>query len=119
MSPSPTGILVSFARDFGVEGRRRFYDQVGALRDVVQNHLFQVMALLAMDAPVSSQAEDLRDAKASVFRAIRLADPDELVRGQFDGYRVEPAWRPTPMWRPTSPCGFGSTPGGGQGSRGI
>jgi glucose-6-phosphate 1-dehydrogenase len=87
-------VQITMAEDFGVDGRGSFYDQIGALRDVVQNHLFQVMALLAMDAPLSSEAEDLRDAKASVFRAMRLADPDELVRGQFDGYRGEPGVAP-------------------------
>jgi glucose-6-phosphate 1-dehydrogenase len=67
-----------------------FYDGVGALRDVVQIHLFQVMALLATDAPVSSAAEDLREAKVAVFRAMRPLDPAELVRGQFERYRAEP-----------------------------
>ncbi|MDQ6948854.1 MAG: glucose-6-phosphate dehydrogenase [Actinomycetota bacterium] len=82
-------VQITMAEDFGVEGRGSFYDGVGALRDVVQNHLLQVMALLAMDAPVSSASEDLRDAKAALFRAMRPVDPAELVRGQFDGYRAE------------------------------
>jgi glucose-6-phosphate 1-dehydrogenase len=87
-------VQITMAEDFGVEGRGSFYDGVGALRDVVQNHLLQVMALLAMDAPVSSAAEDLRDAKAAVFRAMRPVDPAELVRGQFEGYRAEPGVAP-------------------------
>jgi glucose-6-phosphate 1-dehydrogenase len=87
-------VQITMAEDFGVQGRGSFYDGVGALRDVVQNHLFQVMALLAMDAPVSAAAEDLRDAKAAVFRAMRPAEPDGLVRGQFDGYRDEPGVAP-------------------------
>jgi glucose-6-phosphate 1-dehydrogenase len=82
-------VQVTMAEDFGVEGRGRFYEEVGALRDVVQNHLLQVIALLAMEPPVGSGVEALRDEKEKVFRAMRSLQPDDVVRGQFEGYRAE------------------------------
>jgi glucose-6-phosphate 1-dehydrogenase len=82
-------VQVTMAEDFGVEGRGRFYEEVGALRDVVQNHLVQVIALLAMEPPVGSGVEALRDEKEKVFRAMRSLQPDDVVRGQFEGYRAE------------------------------
>ena len=82
-------VQITMAEDFGVQGRGRFYEEVGALRDVVQNHLLQTLALLAMEPPVGPDVEALRDAKEKVFYAMEtLARPD-LVRGQFDGYRNE------------------------------
>jgi glucose-6-phosphate 1-dehydrogenase len=87
-------VQITMAEDFGVQGRGSFYDAIGTLRDVVQNHLFQVLALLTMDAPASSAGEDFRDAKAKIFKAMRPVDPSELVRGQFDGYRSEPGVAP-------------------------
>lgn len=83
-------VQITMAEDFGVEGRGAFYDEVGALRDVVQNHLIQVVALVAMDPPVSADAEALRDEKVRVLRAMAPVDPDQVVRGQFDGYREQP-----------------------------
>jgi glucose-6-phosphate 1-dehydrogenase len=80
-------IQITMAEDFGVEDRGKFYDGVGALRDVVQNHLMQVLALVAMEPPVGSSSAELRDKKAEVFRAIPAADPARCVRGQYDGYR--------------------------------
>ena len=74
------------AEDFGVEDRGGFYDPVGALRDVVQNHLLQVLALVAMEPPVGATADDLRDKKAEVFRSMPDADPAQYVRGQYEGY---------------------------------
>ncbi|MFP3899744.1 MAG: glucose-6-phosphate dehydrogenase [Acidimicrobiia bacterium] len=85
-----SSIQVTMAEDFGVEGRGGFYDSVGAVRDVVQNHLLQVVALLAMEPPVSDDADALRDEKVKVFRAMRPADPAELVRGRYEGYLDEP-----------------------------
>ncbi len=79
-------IQITMAEDFGVEDRGAFYDPVGALRDVVQNHLMQVLALVAMEPPVGAAADDLRDKKAEVFRAIPDADPSQYVRGQYEGY---------------------------------
>ena len=82
-------VQITMAEDFGVEGRGKFYEEVGAIRDVVQNHLLQVTALLAMDAPTSNEAEAIRDEKSRIFRAMRPLSPDDVVRGQFRGYRDE------------------------------
>jgi glucose-6-phosphate 1-dehydrogenase len=82
-------VQVTMAEAFGVEGRGKFYEEVGALRDVVQNHLLQVIALLAMEPPVGGTVEALRDEKEKVFRAMRTLCHDDVVRGQFAGYRDE------------------------------
>jgi len=82
-------VQITLAEDFGVQGRGAFYETAGCLRDVVQNHLFQVVALLAMEPPASGDAEALRDEKSKVFRAIRPLKAKDVVRGQFDGYRGE------------------------------
>jgi glucose-6-phosphate 1-dehydrogenase len=79
-------VQITMAENFGVEDRGNFYDPVGALRDVVQNHLMQVLALIAMEPPVGPSADDLRDKKAEVFRSIPDASPAQYVRGQYDGY---------------------------------
>ncbi len=79
-------VEITMAEDFGVEDRGHFYDPVGALRDVVVNHLMQVVAVAAMEAPASSDAETLKDAKAALFKSIHTADPAHYVRGQYDGY---------------------------------
>jgi glucose-6-phosphate 1-dehydrogenase len=83
---SVSGVQITMAEDFGVEDRGKFYDGVGALRDVVQNHLLQVLALVAMEPPAGASAEELRDKKVEVFRAMPPADPHRYVRGQYDGY---------------------------------
>jgi glucose-6-phosphate 1-dehydrogenase len=80
-------VQITMAEDFGVQGRGRFYEEVGALRDVVQNHLLQTVALLAMEPPLGGDVEDLRDAKEQVFGGMRTLTRHDLVRGQFDGYR--------------------------------
>jgi glucose-6-phosphate 1-dehydrogenase len=82
-------VQITMAEAFGVEGRGRFYEEVGAIRDVVQNHLLQVMALLAMEPPVGTDADALRDETSKVFRATRSLDVADVVRGQFDGYLDE------------------------------
>ncbi len=82
-------VQVTMAEDFGVEGRGAFYDGVGAIRDVVQNHLLQVVALLAMEPPVSPDADALRDEKVKVLRAMRPLDCTTMVRGQYQGYLDE------------------------------
>jgi len=82
-------VQITMAESFGVEGRGRFYEEVGALRDVVQNHLLQVVSLLAMEAPVGKDADALRDEKVRVFKATRAVEPAQLVRGQYAGYRDE------------------------------
>jgi glucose-6-phosphate 1-dehydrogenase len=83
-------VQITMAENFGVEDRGKFYDAVGALRDVVQNHLLQVLALVAMEPPASASGDQLRDKKAEVFRAIAAADPRHYVRGQYDGYTDVP-----------------------------
>jgi glucose-6-phosphate 1-dehydrogenase len=79
-------IQITMAENFGVEDRGKFYDGVGALRDVVQNHLLQVLAGVAMEPPVGPSADDLNDKKADVLRAIPALDPNRCVRGQYRGY---------------------------------
>jgi len=83
-------VQITMAEDFGVQGRGAFYDQVGAIRDVMQNHLFQVLANLAMEPPVRTDSESIRDEKVKVLRAIPEIEVANLVRGQFRGYRKEP-----------------------------
>ncbi|WP_300014099.1 glucose-6-phosphate dehydrogenase [Pseudonocardia sp.] len=83
-------VQITMAESFGIAGRGAFYDDVGAVRDVVQNHLLQVVTLLAMEPPVDAGADALRDEKVKVLTAMRALDPAHLVRGQFDGYRDEP-----------------------------
>jgi glucose-6-phosphate 1-dehydrogenase len=80
-------VQITMAEDFGVEDRGRFYDSVGALRDVVANHLMQLLASAAMEAPAAADPETLKDAKFAVFRATADADPGRYVRGQYEGYR--------------------------------
>lgn len=82
-------VQITMAESFGVQGRGAFYEEVGAIRDVVQNHLLQVTALLAMDCPVSNATAALQSEKLRLFRAMRPLDPREVVRGQFNGYREE------------------------------
>ena len=80
-------VQITMAERFGVEGRGRFYDEVGCLRDVVQNHLLQVLALVAME-PLSGGSEALADRRLDVFRAMPPADPAHYVRGQYEGYHA-------------------------------
>jgi glucose-6-phosphate 1-dehydrogenase len=80
-------VQITLAEDFGIEGRGHFYDPVGALRDVVVNHLMQVVAAAAMEPPAGGDPKTLKDAMASVFRATRAVHPADYVRGQFAGYR--------------------------------
>lgn len=81
-------VQITMAESFGVEDRGHFYDPVGALRDVVVNHLMQLVAAAAMEAPSDDEADTLKDAMVAVFRAIPEADPAQYVRGQYDGYRA-------------------------------
>ncbi|MBS1191925.1 MAG: glucose-6-phosphate dehydrogenase [Rhodocyclaceae bacterium] len=82
-------VQITMAEAFGVEGRGLFYEEVGAVRDVIQNHLLQVVAILAMEPPVGNGSGPLRDEKVKVFRAIRPLTGRSLVRGQYCGYRSE------------------------------
>jgi glucose-6-phosphate 1-dehydrogenase len=82
-------VQITMAESFGIQGRGAFYEETGAVRDVVQNHLLQVISLLAMDPPVGHEAAARKAEKLRLFRAIRPLDPREVVRGQFRGYRDE------------------------------
>jgi glucose-6-phosphate 1-dehydrogenase len=79
-------VQITMAENFGVEDRGNFYDPVGTLRDVVQNHLLQIVALVAMEPPAANQPDPIRDKKLELFKAMRPADPERYVRGQYDGY---------------------------------
>lgn len=82
-------VQVTMAESFGVEGRGKFYEEAGVIRDVVQNHLLQVISYLAMEAPASAFPDSTRDEQAKVLRTIRPLSPDRIVLGQFGGYRGE------------------------------
>jgi glucose-6-phosphate 1-dehydrogenase len=83
-------VQITMAENFGVQGRGRFYEEVGAIRDVVQNHMLQVLALLAMDIPINQSPTALRNEKLRIFSAMRPLAAGEVLRGQFRGYRSEP-----------------------------
>jgi glucose-6-phosphate 1-dehydrogenase len=87
-------VQITMAEDFGVAGRGKFYEEAGAIRDVLQNHLLQVVALLAMEPPASVHAESIRNEQVKVFQTIPPIKPSQLVRGQFRGYRDEPGVAP-------------------------
>ena len=82
-------VQITMAEDFGIKGRGKFYDQTGAIRDVIQNHLLQVVGYLAMEPPISIDADRIRDEQVKVFRAIPPLRPENVVRGQFSGYGAE------------------------------
>lgn len=82
-------VQITMAEDFGVEGRGAFYDHTGTVRDVIQNHIFQILSNLAMEPPVQIDSESVRDEKVKVLRAIAPIDPKSIVRGQFRGYQNE------------------------------
>jgi glucose-6-phosphate 1-dehydrogenase len=83
-------VQITMAESFGVQGRGAFYDQTGTVRDVIQNHLFQVMCNLTMEAPARTDSESMRDEKVKVLKSISALRSEDIVRGQFDGYRDEP-----------------------------
>jgi glucose-6-phosphate 1-dehydrogenase len=87
-------VQITMAEKFGVEGRGRLYEELGAVRDVVQNHLLQVLSILAMEPPVGTGSETMRDEKMKVLRAIRAPHRRAIVRGQYAGYRQEPGVSP-------------------------
>jgi len=82
-------VQITMAEDFGVQGRGGFYDETGTIRDVVQNHIFQIISNLAMEPPARNDSESLRDEKVKVLKAISPIEENDLVRGQFSGYRDE------------------------------
>ena len=79
-------VQMTMAESFGVEDRGAFYDRVGTIRDVIQNHMLQVLALVAMEPPNGNQPDSIRSEKLDLFQSIESADPDKCVRGQYDGY---------------------------------
>ena len=83
------GVQITMAEDFGVQGRGGFYDRTGAIRDVVQNHLLQLLSNIAMEPPPGLSVETVRDERVQVLRGIRPLQPEDVVRGQFKGYRSE------------------------------
>lgn len=87
-------VQITMAEDFGVAGRGKFYDEVGCIRDVIQNHLLNILLLLAMEPPSGRSTDDLIDEKVQVLKAIRTLTKDDIVRGQFDGYLSEPGVKP-------------------------
>jgi glucose-6-phosphate 1-dehydrogenase len=87
-------VQITMAEAFGVQGRGAFYDQTGAIRDVVQNHLFQILTHLTMEPPSRTDSESVRDEKVKVLKAIPPLRSEEVVRGQFSGYRAEAGVRP-------------------------
>jgi glucose-6-phosphate 1-dehydrogenase len=82
-------VQITMAEDFGIQGRGAFYDQTGAIRDVIQNHLLQILTNLAMEPPVRTDSESIRDEKVKVLKAIAPLSENNIVRGQFRGYRSE------------------------------
>jgi glucose-6-phosphate 1-dehydrogenase len=88
-------IQITMAEDFGVQGRGSFYDQTGAIRDVMQNHVFQILCNAAMEAPATNSAEAMRNEKIKVLNAVETIKPEDVVRGQFSGYLSEPGVSPT------------------------
>jgi glucose-6-phosphate 1-dehydrogenase len=87
-------VQITMAEDFGVQGRGAFYEQVGTVRDVIQNHLFQVLVNVAMEPPTRTDSESVRDEKVKVLKAIPPIEVKDLLRGQFKGYRNEPGVAP-------------------------
>src|SRR5271154_1431222 len=88
-------VQITMAESFGVEGRGKFYDEAGAIRDVVQNHLLEVISFLAMEPPTRMYPDSVRDEQVKIFRTIPPLSPANIVRGQFNGYRKEPGVNPT------------------------
>jgi glucose-6-phosphate 1-dehydrogenase len=88
-------VQITMAENFGVQGRGKFYEEAGAVRDVLQNHLLEVVACLAMDSPVADDHESFHDESTRLLRAIKAIDPGHIVRGQFRGYRSEKGVAPT------------------------
>ena len=111
-------VQITMAEDFGVQGRGAFYEETGTIRDVVQNHLFQVLANLAMEAPARTDSESVRDEKVKVLKAIRgvgCRRTSSAASSVATGTRK--AWHRTPRSKPSPRCGWKSIPGAGKGFR--
>jgi len=99
-------VQITMAEDFGIDGRGRFYDEAGAIRDVIENHLLNVLIFLAMEAPTGEAADDILAEKLKVLKAIRTLTPDDVVRGQVTGYRSEPGVRKNSTVETFAACRF-------------
>lgn len=99
-------VQITMAEDFGVEGRGKFYDEAGAIRDVVENHLMNVLVFLAMEPPAANTSDDLNDEKVKVLKAVRPLTRDDVVRGQFEGYLDEPGVHPDSTVETFAACRF-------------
>ena len=104
-------------RTFGVQGRGAFYEEAGAIRDVVENHLFQVLLNLTMEPPIRTDSECVRDEKVQVFRGIQTLKPKNVVRGQFRGYRNEKGVAPNSTVETFAAVNCRSIPGAGKACR--
>ena len=107
-------VQITMAETFGIEGRGAFYDQTGAIRDVIQNHLFQVLANVAVEPPARLDSESMRDEKVKVLKSIPPLPSKDVIRGQFRGYRNEPVSRRIRRSRRLRHCGSKSTHGDGR-----
>jgi glucose-6-phosphate 1-dehydrogenase len=87
-------VQITMAESFGIQGRGAFYDETGTIRDVLQNHLMQLLSNVAMEPPIGSGAEALRDERTKVLKGVQCLEPDKVVRGQFEGYLEEPGVKP-------------------------
>ncbi len=101
------------------KARGAFYESAGCLRDVIENHLFQIVALLAMEPPADRNYGAVQTEKAKIFRGHASASPDDFVRGQYAGYRKEPGVAKNPMLKPIARFDCLSIPGVGKACRGI
>jgi glucose-6-phosphate 1-dehydrogenase len=110
-------VQITMAEKFGVEGRGRLYEELGAVRDVVQNHLLEVLAILAMEPPVGAGSEALRDEKTKVLRAVQHPERRGIVRGSTRATGARTASPRTPTSRPTPRCASTSTRGAGRACR--
>jgi glucose-6-phosphate 1-dehydrogenase len=106
-------VQVTLSEDFGVGTRDAFYESAGCLRDVIQNHLFQIVALLAMEPPARQHYEAVHDEQAKVFQSMRPLQADDVVRGQYAGYRKEKNVAKDSDVETFALCGYQSTRGGG------
>ncbi len=107
-------VQITMAENFGVQGRGAFYEQTGTVRDVIQNHLFQVLANLAMEPPARTDSESMRDEKVKVLKAIGTLDENSVVRGQFHGYRQEPGVAPDSTVETFAALSWRCIPGAGR-----
>ena len=114
-----SSVQITLAERFGIGRRGAFYETAGCLRDVVENHIFQIVALLAMEPPATRDFGCVHNEKAKVFEAMRPLTADGLVRGQYAGYRNEPKIAKTRTSRPSALCSCSSTLGAGRGCLGI